>query len=90
MFNKEIRSLLMERYNRKTVYEMMGRFSPTCGLEEYIEISEWDNGEGVDIDITGCHMSITYTELNAINVLCDALQHPENETPKSKTQELVN
>ena len=37
--------------------------------EDYIEISEWTNEEGISIDINEKHIDLTYGELDAINYL---------------------
>lgn len=45
---------------------------------DYITLTEWANGEGYDIDINGKLISISDSELEAINYLTLALRYKNN------------
>ena len=50
-------------------------FLTACGRQpEFIEVTEWVNGEGWDITINDRHFSLHIDELEAINYLTRALQ----------------
>lgn len=57
-------------YNRRTVSADLNRFDSLAKEDDFIEVSEWDNGEGWDISIgDDKHFSLTYGELKAVNFL---------------------
>lgn len=45
---------------------------------DYITITEWANGEGYDIDINGKLITLSVSELEAINYLTLALRYKNN------------
>ena len=45
---------------------------------EYITLTEWANGEGYDIDINGKLITLSDSELEAINYLTLALRYRNN------------
>ena len=45
---------------------------------DYITITEWANGEGYDIDINGKLITLSDSELEAINYLTLALRYNNN------------
>ena len=45
---------------------------------DYITLTEWDNGEGYDIDINGKLITLSDNELEAINYLTLALRYRNN------------
>ena len=65
----------MEIYKRKSINDKLSRYTySTKDNSSYIEITEWKNGEGWDIDIDGRkHITLTLGELEAINYLVKAL-----------------
>lgn len=69
----------MKLENRKSVNDKLNKYCPTANKGDFIEVTEWVNGEGYDITmfnkVTGIrHMSLTYGELDAINYLTKALE----------------
>ena len=46
---------------------------------DYITLTEWANGEGYDIDINGKLITLSDSELEAINYLILALRYKNNE-----------
>lgn len=70
----------MEIVNRKSITERLSVFSPCYDKDSgaYIEITEWTNGEGYNIDINGeKYISLHIDELEAINFLCKYLEYGE-------------
>lgn len=63
----------MEFANRKSVNDKLKKYSHLAKDSDFIEITEWANGEGWDITINDKVISITYGELEAINYLIKAL-----------------
>ena len=45
---------------------------------DYITLTEWANGEGYDIDINGKLITLSDSELEAINYLTLALRYKKN------------
>ncbi len=45
---------------------------------DYITLTEWSNGEGYDIDINGKLITLSDSELEAINYLILALRYKNN------------
>lgn len=58
---------------RNSVFEDLRKFDPSAKEHDYIEVTEWTNGEGWDISICNRgvprHMQLHYDELDAINFL---------------------
>jgi hypothetical protein len=68
----------METTNKKSVIEKLSVFSPYYNKdsENYIEVTEWTNREGYDININGeKSISLHIDELEAINFLCKYLEY---------------
>lgn len=64
----------MEVVNRKSISEYLKEFDYCSAENTIIEITQWTNEEGWDIDIDGKAFSITRGELEAINYLTKALE----------------
>jgi hypothetical protein len=61
----------------KQVYDDLKKYCIFAKDNDYIVITEWQNGEGYDIDIStnkNKHVSLTHGELDAINHLIGVLQ----------------
>lgn len=65
----------MEKSKRKTVFEDLRKFYYAAKENDYVEVSEWTNGEGWDINLNDKHISLTYGELDAINYLIKVLEY---------------
>lgn len=63
----------METNLRKTVSEKLKVFDYIAKDDDFIEVSEWSNGEGWDITINDRHFHLTYGTLDAINYLTKAI-----------------
>lgn len=64
----------MEVYNRKSVMANLKDFDHLSKEPDYIEVAQWNNGEGWDIFINERHVSLTYGQLEAINYLTKHLE----------------
>lgn len=66
--------------NRKSIWDDLKVYDPSENDGSYIEITQWTNGEGWDIDINGnIKISLTYSQLEAINYLTKALDYNKEE-----------
>lgn len=65
----------MEKSKRNTVIDDLNKFSHLAKEHDYIEITEWSNGEGWDISFNDKYISLTYGELDAINYLTKVLEY---------------
>ena len=71
----------MEKYNRKSISDDLSKYDYLKNTDEnaFIEVTEWFNGEGYDINIetkNGSQLiSLTNGELEAINYLTKTLDY---------------
>lgn len=66
----------MAEFNqRKSVNDSLYKYDILAKEDSYIEVTEWNNGEGWDITIDNKLISLTYGELEAINHLINLLQY---------------
>lgn len=63
----------METYKLKAVSAQLTDFDSFAKEHDFIEVSEWHNGEGYNIMINDRIISLTYGELKAINTLVGLL-----------------
>lgn len=63
----------MEYAKRKSVNDKLRKYCHLAKDSDFIEVTEWVNGEGWDITINDRVISLTYGELKAINYLTEAL-----------------
>lgn len=64
--------------NRKCASDNLKKYDYLCKDEDFIEVTEWTNGEGITIDLNEKLFHLTYGELDAINYLCNALRYESN------------
>lgn len=64
----------MEKYKRKSVFSELKKYDGFAKEHDYIEVCEWHNVEGYDIDINGRVIRLTRGELRAIKKLVKALE----------------
>lgn len=67
----------MIRSERPTVSDDLKKYCHLSKDSDFIEITEWSNGEGWDVTINDRHFHLTYGELEAINFLTKFLEHGE-------------
>lgn len=68
----------MEFASRKSVHDDLKKYDYLSKDSGYVEVTEWVNGEGIDITIESGStklISLTYGELDAINHLQNALMY---------------
>lgn len=66
----------MKINTRKSVSDNLKKYDYLAKDGEFIEVIEWTNGEGIDVQISEKPViSITYGELEAINYLTKSLQY---------------
>lgn len=68
----------MEKYDKKTIIDNLEKYDYLAKRDDYIEISEWKNGEGWDIFINDKYIKLTLGELKAINYLTSTLEMEED------------
>lgn len=67
----------MEVSLRKSITEDLDKYCINSKKGDYISVTEWDSGEGWDIDLNGCLISLHVDELSAINYLTKVLEYEE-------------
>ena len=65
----------MEIYERKAVSDELKKYDHLAKDSDFIEVTEWANGEGWDICLNDKVISITFGQLSAINYLTKALDY---------------
>lgn len=65
----------MERANRKSVNDNLSKYDHLAKNDDFIEVTEWTNGEGWDITINDRVIPLTSGELDAINYLTKSLDY---------------
>lgn len=67
----------MERVNRKSVNDRLRKYDFMAKEGDFVEVTQWTNGEGYDITIEDRKMSLTDGELDAINYLVQTLKYSD-------------
>lgn len=63
---------------RKCITDNLRKYDYLAKESSFIELTEWTNGEGFDIDIDDeKHFSLTYGQLDAINYLIKTLEYAD-------------
>ena len=65
----------METVKRKSVNDNLQKYDYLAKDYEFIEVTEWRNGEGWDISINDKIIQLTMGQLDAINYLTKALEY---------------
>lgn len=65
----------MELYERKAVNDSLKKYDHLAKDSDFIEVTEWANGEGWDISLNDKLISLTYGQLEAIKYLVKALDY---------------
>lgn len=68
----------MEITKINQVTDNLKKYTYSGKESDYITITEWANGEGYDIDINGKLITLSDSELEAINYLTLALRYKNN------------
>lgn len=64
--------------NRKSAMDLLKNYDHLAKADDFIEVTEWENGEGWDIAFKDKVIQLTYGELDAINFLTMALSRRVN------------
>lgn len=73
----------MEQTTRQTIIDDLHKYDYLTNKDDkaFIEVTEWINGEGIDISIERDNesklFSLTYGELDAINYLTQTMKYNE-------------
>lgn len=65
----------MTKSDRKTVYDDLKKYDILAKEHSFIEVTEWTNGEGYDINIDDQKFTLTHGQLDAINYLTKVLDY---------------
>ena len=65
----------MKINERKSVSDELKKYDHLAKNTDFIEVTEWTNGEGWDIWLNDRLMSLTYGQLEAINYLVKTLDY---------------
>lgn len=65
----------MEIVNRKSINDNLKKYDYLAKDDDFIEVTEWTNGEGYDITINDKIISLTAGQLEAINYLTKSLEY---------------
>lgn len=65
----------MEIVNRKSINDNLKKYDYLAKDDDFIEVTEWVNGEGYDITINDKIISLTAGKLEAINYLTKSLEY---------------
>lgn len=65
----------MESYKLNSIRENLRKFDYLAKEHDYIEVTEWRNDEGWNIDLNGKAIQLTDGQLRAINYLTQTLDY---------------
>ena len=65
----------MKIYNKKSVSDDLKKYDYLSKEDDFIEITEWFNGEGISVTINTTTFELTFGQLDAINYLSQALKY---------------
>ena len=65
----------MKIYNKKSVIDDLKKYDYLSKEDDFIEVTEWSNGEGISITINMNTFELTFGQLDAINYLSQALKY---------------
>ena len=70
----------MEFVKRKSVHDKLSKYDyfSNHDSDDFIEVTEWANGEGITVAINEKIYELTYGQLDAINYLSHALRYENN------------
>lgn len=68
----------MEMTKVNQITDSLKKYTYSGKESDYITLTEWANGEGYDIDINGKLITLSDSELEAINYLTLALRYKNN------------
>ena len=78
----------MKIYNKKSVSDDLKKYDYLSKEDDFIEVTEWTNGEGISITINMNTFELTFGQLDAINYLSQALKYESFKENYSDNHEL--
>lgn len=66
----------MDKYTKKAVFSYLKKYDHIANEEDFIEVTEWKNGEGFDVEIVGklsIRFQLTWGEYTALKKLVKKL-----------------
>jgi len=66
----------MDKYTRKAVFSYLKKYDHIANEQDFIEVTEWKNGEGFDVEIVGklsTRFQLTRGEYTALKKLVKKL-----------------
>lgn len=67
----------IQGYNRKAVFTELTEFDHLAKPDDYIEVCEWHNGEGFDVEVSGnmdSRFQLTWGQYEAMKALIKTLE----------------
>lgn len=74
----------MKIYNKKSVGDDLKKYDYLSKEDDFIEVTEWFNGEGISVTINTTTFELTFGQLDAINYLSQALKYESIKENNSK------
>lgn len=71
---EEKKEIIVKKYKRKSVFADLGQFCYLQKEHAFIEVAEWNNGDGYDITINERIIPLTHGEIKAIRYLTKKLK----------------
>lgn len=75
---------MAEFSKRKSINDKLSKYDILAKDSDFIEVTEWANGEGLDVSINERLINLTYGELEAINHLSKSLEYDFEENTDKK------
>jgi len=75
----------MEKYNRKSIFTELKKFCHFSNENDFIEATEWKNGEGFDVEISSVlhqRFHMTYGEFKALKKIMKNLEKNDKQGTK--------
>jgi len=72
-----IKTKNMDKYTKKAVFSNLKKYDFIASEDDFIEVTEWKNGEGFDVDIVGelsTRFQLTWGEYTALKKLVKKLE----------------
>ena len=70
----------IETYKRKTLFSELKQFDVTAKENDFIEVTEWFNGEGFDVEVSdglNQRFQMTFSTFDALKKLVNKLDENE-------------
>ena len=65
----------MKTSKRKAINDYLRKYDYLSKEDDFIEVTEWFNGEGISVTINTTTFELTFGQLDAINYLSQALKY---------------